>query len=318
VTVRLVPQAASGTGATSAAVTVPAFGRATLNIRALNQHGQPSAGMLVSSDVPVIAERVEYFGDGAGSGKFGAFVSPGFTTPGTTLRLAYASAGGTQQDKHGAVTAAGNQMYITVLNPSQSGPPVHATLTISDATGSVVGDPYTVSLAPATRQTIALSTLLGIHALSPCSVAIQASGAVEAEGAEYLGGSPNTGRHPGMVFPAVAATTTAYLPDVSTHLPSGAGVHRLVYVYGAAPRPIQLQVAYFGEAGRGPTATYTVPGGSILTIDVNSDTAHMSGRGPIGMSLAATPGSNGTFIAVTTGITADGLSALEGTAVTGP
>jgi hypothetical protein len=318
VTVLLAPQAASNTGAPGAEVTVPAYGRATVNIRALNQHGQSSVGMLVSSDVPVIAERVEYFGDGAGSGKVGAFVSPGFTTPGTTLRLAYASAGGTQPAKHGAATT-GDQMYVTVLNPSQSGLPVRATLTVSDATGSVVGTPYSVNLAPQTRQTIVLSTLLGTHALSPCSIAIQASGPVEAEGAQYVGGSPNTGHHPGMVFPAVAAaTTTAYLPDVSTHLPSGAGVHRLVYVYGAAAQPLQLQVAYFGEAGRGPTATYTVPGGGILTIDVNNDTAHLSGRGPLAMSLAATPGSNGTFIAVTTGISTDGLSALEGTAVTGP
>jgi hypothetical protein len=318
VTVLLAPQGAGSAGARRTMVVVPAAGRATVNIRALNQHGAASVGLLVGSDVPVVAERVEYFGDGAGSGKFGSVVSPGFTAPATSLRLAYGSSGGTQQDKHGVVTARGNQMYVTLLNPSQSGAPVRATVTIADAAGNVVGAPYTVSLAPATRQTVALNLLLGSAALSPFSVGIQASGPIEAEGTQYFGGSPNKGRHPGVVFPALAATArTAYFPDISTRLPGGAVVHRLVYVYAAATQPLQLQVAYFGQKGPGPTARYTAPGGGILTIDVNSDTAGISGRGPIGMSISVAPGSTGTFLATMTGITSDGLSALEGTALTG-
>lgn len=92
VSILLAPVAASASGAKTVTLTVPALSRTTVNVRTSNaDSAAKSVGMIISSDQPIVPERVIYFGDGSGSGKFGSTVSGGVTTSGAHLRVAYAS-----------------------------------------------------------------------------------------------------------------------------------------------------------------------------------------------------------------------------------
>ena len=106
--------------------------------------------MLTSSDQPIVPERVLYFGDGAGSGTFGATVSSGFVGGAQQLYLAYGSSGGLA----GGTQATGNHAFVTLLNPSTSGPPLQVRATFTDASGQRLGTPRAVSMAAGTRQAI--------------------------------------------------------------------------------------------------------------------------------------------------------------------
>ena len=95
VSILLAPQADTAAGAKTLTLTVPALSRSTANIRSLNQAGSAkSVGMLISSDQPIVPERVLYFGDGAGSGKFGSTVSSGSAGGAQQIYLAYGTSGG--------------------------------------------------------------------------------------------------------------------------------------------------------------------------------------------------------------------------------
>ena len=74
--------------------------------------------MLITSDKPIVPERVLYFGDGAGSGKFGSTVSRGSAAPVTRIAL---PTGDPAPDGAGT-QAAGNQEFITLLNPTTTAP----------------------------------------------------------------------------------------------------------------------------------------------------------------------------------------------------
>ena len=95
VTILLAPQAISAAGARHLTLTVPPLSRVTPNIRALNltSPAKPVA-KLVSSDVPLVAERVIYFGEGVGSGKFGSTVSAGIGQGSRDLHIAIGRSGG--------------------------------------------------------------------------------------------------------------------------------------------------------------------------------------------------------------------------------
>ena len=270
VTVQLAPQAGSATGAKSTTLTVPAQGRTTQSIRALYTSGSvPSVGMIVTSTQPVIAERVEYFGDGVGSGKFGSTVAGGIsTTPaGSTFSLPYGTSGGSSAGTGGRINPLTDQEYITLLNPSTSGGSVRVTASFYDATGKTITSttPISATVAPGTRQTILANAAVGTGAAGPFSVLLQGSGGnFIAEGAQYFGGSPNVGTHPGVVVPAVStASTDGFLSDLSTQLPDGSsGVNRTVYLYNPGTSQITVSGTYLGGSTQGfgpsPTPTSTV------------------------------------------------------------
>jgi len=313
VTILLAPQAASSAGAKTLTLTVPPTSRTTANIRALNLDGSAkSVAMVISSDQPIVPERVIYFGDGAGSGKFGSTVNSGITTPSTQLRIAYASSGGTAANSTGVVTAAGNQEFITLLNPSTAGNPVQVTATFFGANGSSIGQAASVAVAPGTRQTIIANTALGAAAVSQFSVVLNATGPIEAESAQYFNGSPNVGKHPGVVFPALSTSyTDVFFSDLSTQLADNTAVDRMVFLYNPGTVSIGVSATYFGSTASTATASYTVPAGGIISADVGTDTGANIPPGPVGAEFKLTTGSAGTFIAYATGRTADGLLAVE-------
>jgi hypothetical protein len=312
VTILLAPQAASSAGARMLHLTVGALSRATADIRALNAgNSVKSVGMIINSDQPIVAERVEYFGDGAGSGKFGSTVSRGISVATTQLRIAYGASGGAVPDAQGRLQAVGNQQYITLLNPNTTGAPIQVTATFNDSTGRPAGQPVTVNVAPGTRQTIATNPALGVSAINPFSVMLSATGPIEAEAAQYYGGSPNSGFHPGAAFPALPnGAADSFLSDLSTLLPDGVFVKRTVFLYNPGATPIQVAATYYSGSGASAHANYSVPASGITTVNVNQDIQPSLTPGPIGAEFTVTGGA-GRVIVYAVGQTVDNLSVTE-------
>ena len=310
VTILLAPQAASAQDAKTLTLTVPAQSRATANIRALNQSGSAkSVGMLITSDQPIVPERVLYYGDGSGSGKFGSTVSSGSATPATRLYLAYGSSGGLATG--GTAQATGNQAFITLLNPSIGGATVQVTATFFSAAGQQLGSPQLVSVAPGTRQTIVVNPVLGAAAVTPFSAVLSASGPIEAESAQYYGGSPNVGKHPGVAFPLQAAGSgTAVLSNLETSLLDGTSLQRTVYLYNPGTAPVQVAATYYGGNGATAQTTASVPAHGVTTVDVTQDAGLSLPAGALGAQFTVS-GGGGTVIAYAVGTTADGFSATE-------
>jgi len=315
VLIRLAPQATSGSNARTVTLTVPPLSRATANIRALNQGGKAtSVAMIVSSDQPVVAERVEYFGSGAGSGKFGSTVSLGQTSPAQQLRIAYGSSGGAQLVK-GKLQPVGDQDYITLLNPSTNlvAAPVQVTVGFSDSSGHTLGQPVVVAVAPGTRQTVGANVTIGTRAAGPFSVSLSASGPIVAESAQYFGGSPNIGSTPGVAFPAYsAALLDGLLSELSTSSASGAPINRQVFLYNPNGAPLQMTATYFGANGTLRQASYSVPASGIAVVNVNQGATGLP-AGPLGAEFKLNGGSGG-FVAYAVGKTTDGRSATEDSA----
>lgn len=313
VTVTLAPQAASAVGARVLTIMVPAQSRRTANIRALNlSNPVKSVGMVVSSTVPIVAERVEYFGDGAGSGKFGSIVSPGIPAPATQVRFPVLSSGGTAGQSQGPSEAVGDQAYITILNPATAGSPVQVAAAFTNASGAAIGSPVTVDVPPGTRQTIAVNAVLGSTPFGPVSAVLNASGPIDAEAAQYAGGSPNASLHPGIGFAGSATSTTgAALTDLATILNDGTPVQRTLFLFNPTALSEQIAARYVGPGGTVADSTYTVTAGGILTISVNQDTQSIGTANVLGVELRVVTPASGGFLAASAGVTIDGLSVTE-------
>ena len=313
VQVLLAPQAASSIGARTLTLTVPAFGRATSNIRALNSgNNARSVGMIVNSNLPIVAERVEYFGDGVGSGKFGSFVSHGLVAGGSQFRIAYGTSGGSAPGALGTPQPVGDQEYVTLLNPSLTGAAVQVSVGFTDATGRQLITPVSAIVAPGTRQTIVANKVLGPSAVGPFSISIAtANGSIEAESAQYFGGSPNVGLHPGVAYLAVGgATTDAFLSELSTQQLDLTPINRSIYLYNPNAQSISVSATYAGATTATASNTYTVPGNGITVVNVNTDTGPTIPAGPIAAELKSIGGTAG-FVAVALGKSTDSLSATE-------
>jgi hypothetical protein len=310
VRVTLAPQSESAVGASTLTLSVPPRGRATANIRALNAGSARSVGMLVTSTLPIVAERVEYFGDGAGSGKFGSTVSLGIPVPADTLHVAYGTSGGVVPISPGVPQPVGDQEYITLLNPGAGGAQV--TARVADALGRPVAAPVEVSVAPGTRRTVVLNAVLG-RAAGPVSVTLTSSQPIEAEAAQYYGGSPNIGAHPGVALPALdAPARDLFLTDLGSRLLDGTAVSHVIYLYNPGADAMQVTAIYFGGSGATVQRTYGVPAGGITAVLADQDVQATFPAGPLGAELQITGATGGVF-AVSIGRTAGGLSATAET-----
>jgi hypothetical protein len=300
-TVTLAPQGVALAHPRALTFTVPALSRSTTNVTALNAGDTAkSVGMVVAGNRPIVAERVLYFGDGSGSGKFGATVSGGIAGPAKVLGLV--ASGGASQN------------FLTLLNPAPSGASVSVTASVSDAAGQAVGAPTTLTVAPGTRQTFTLPQAAGVTG-GPAGILLNATGPIAAEAVQYYGGSPNVGDHPGVVYPAQgAAAHTVYVPDVSTSLADSTPITRTVYLYNPGATPITVDGFYLGSAGASAEVPYTVPAAGITTVNVNADSALPTG--PIGAVFTVTTDS-GALVASSLGLTADGKSATESVGIPG-
>jgi hypothetical protein len=300
VQVTLAPQATSGGARPSTTITLAPLSRSTVNVRALAAgRSTKSVGLLVTSSTPIVAERVEYFGAGVGSDKAGTTVSNGSTVAALTL------------DEPATVLGAGDQHYLTLLNPATTGNPVSVQVQYAGPDGQILGH-TTVQVAPAARQTIASAGMLG-SAQVTFSVVLTATGPIAAEAAQYTGGSPNTGMHPGFDTPAVpGAQALQYLPNLSTQLADQTAVNRTLTLFNPGTADTTVAVSYFGVTGTPVQTSYTVPAGGIVTASVNQAAGSALPAGPLAAVLRVLDGNAGV-VASSVGVTAGGHSVLQTT-----
>jgi hypothetical protein len=290
---------------------VPARSRATTNIRALNlDNPYKSVGLIINSDVPIVPERVEYFGAGSGSAKFGSSVSGGFTGGSSTLYVPYGSYGGR--------VANGDQDFITVLNPGKQTTPIMVTANFVDASGRALGNPARVSVPAGARRTIAASQVLGALKVGLFSVLLHASGPVEAEAAQYYGGSPNVGAHPGVAVAAQpVGLASGYVSDLSTALEDGTVIGRTLYLFNPGASLVRLNTTFYGGAGHTTSKAYGVPARGIMAVSVGHATQSAFQPGQIGAKVTTTSGTTGAFMAIGIGTSGDGRSVTGDVAVSG-
>jgi hypothetical protein len=225
------------------------FGRYTLNLRAALPNRSFSTRLDASG--PVVAERVEYWGDGAGSAKFGAGVKPGVSVPVPTWYFGY-----------GAILG-GDQAFLSVLNPNNKA--VRVTATYLNGTGSPAGR-TTITVGPGVRATLKLNQLLGKSPHSPIGTIVSAGLPIVAEEAQYIGGSPNVGQHAGASIEGRTITATRWT--------FAAGDTRSFqeneYVLNPSSKPTTLSVTFYGADGQVISASYLVKPRRVITIAANA------------------------------------------------
>ena len=336
VTITLLPRA--GTSPVTVTASLAPLSRYTLNVRSALPNRSLSA--VVRASVPVVAERVLYWGDGSGSAKFGADTKPGVPTAGRSYQFAYTS------------VASGDQPFLTVLNPAGLTAPAAASVTIlaaySDATGRVVGQ---VSQAVASGQRITVTPPATVSTTLALATTLTASGPVVAEQAQYVGGSPNVGSHAGFALlgrtPAMAwqfangdtsgspvsvtgpITFSGALPSspltsttpltqttpVSGTAPSpGSGLalassmRETVYLYNPGNQATNVVGTYYTPVGLPVFAVYDLRAHGLLAVDPS--TTRGLAAGIHGSSFVSPPGGS-PFVAVQV------LRSLDGRVVLG-
>jgi hypothetical protein len=283
-TVTLYPAAGQGKPDVIAASLVP-FARYTLNLR--SAFPGKSFSTVLSADHPVVAERVEYWGDGSGSAKFGAGVKPGISSPGTNWYFGYASILG------------GDQSFVSVLNPGAQA--AHLTATVFDGAG-VASQKLQLTVQPGQRGNMLLHTLLASLGRSPVAIHIASDVPVVAEEAEYFGGSPNIGSHAGASIEGrqFAASSWGFASgNTSTDQESE-------YILNPSSSATTVTATFYGADGQVVSVPYVVPAGQVVTVSANAVKGlHAGAHGSIWLS------SNGVSVVVDQVLRGtDGRSAL--------
>jgi hypothetical protein len=278
-------------------IPVPANGRVTENIRRdYLAVPEKSVGMIVTSDQPVVAERVEYWGDGNGSAKFGADTEPGMAGAAKQYFFAYGS------------NANGDESYVTVINPAavvNGVPPSDATVLVSffDASGNPLGS-KSITVSPQTRETVVVNNVIA-PVSGPFYTAVSSDQPIFVERPQYIGGSPNSGSHPGLI-PAgsPAGVTSVLFPNVNTGTASGTPINETVYLLNTGASSITVNGTYYDPNGQNVSVAYTVPSGKVVVVNVNADAGNL----PVGPLGAQYTSANGAFVAARVANTPDGLT----------
>jgi hypothetical protein len=284
--------AAAGSKPAVVNASLPPFGRYTLNLRSAFP-GKSFSTTLTASG-PVVAERVQYWGDGVGSAKFGAGVKPGVPTPGTNWYFGYASILG------------GDQVFMSILNPNTQ--PAKVTAHFFDGTGQDTAT-SAITVGPGQRGTMALHDLLKTSTHSPVAVELTSTLAVVAEEAQYFGASPNVGSHPGSDIEgnfAPAARWSFAAGNTSVD-------KEYEYVLNPGSTATILTGTFYGSDGQVVSASYPIPAHTVVTISANAVPGLHKG---VHGSVWTTKGNAGVVVVqVLRGI--DGRSALASQGVTG-
>ena len=234
-------------------VSVPANGQVTVNVRAqynlLSPNGSKSVGAQVTSDQPIAVDRAMYWGDGDGSGKYGYSLGSGISTPASTQYFAFLP------------TSDGSQSFVTVLNPSGSSTIV--TLNLLSQSGSTVKSVSASVNANARYTFVVPSILAGAGAISGGLVSSQTP--VVAEAGLYFGGSPNIGRHPGIVVQGSNGSQVGARANVF----SGGGE---LHIFNPGTSSIRVQVQLGTVSGTSTVSDITLAGQATKVITLTSGT----------------------------------------------
>ena len=228
---------------------LPPFGRYTLNLRGALPG--KSFSTTVTGTGPIVAERVEYWGDGAGSAKFGAGVKPGVSTPGTNWYFGYASVLG------------GDQSFISLLNPNTQAAKV--TARFFDGTGKDTAT-TSVNVPPGQRATLALQNLRGKNPHSPLALQLTSPLPVVAEEAQYFQGSPNIGTHTGAALEGRGAPSNRW----SFASGNTAATNEFEYVFNPSTRATVITGTFLGTDGQVVSASYPIAARTVVTIAANA------------------------------------------------
>jgi hypothetical protein len=304
-TVTFLPPGTPAASPLQVSFTVPAMGRDTQNIRRLYlpflpagvaaAGGGQSIGMLVTSSAPIVAERVEYWGDGSGSAKFGASAKPGATAPQTQYIFAYGSnPGATPSGTLGPAQSANDESYITVINPGAAGGS-DATVLVKfyDSTGTFIGS-KSITVSPQTRETVVVNQVIPVLS-GPYYAIVTSDLPVFAEKPNYVGGSPNSGSHPGFDPSGTPAGIQSVLfPNVNTGTASGTAIVETVFLVNTSAQPETIVGTYYTPGGATTQVAYTVNPGALRVVNVNADAGNLP-VGPLGAQY--TTGFGGQFVA---------------------
>jgi hypothetical protein len=228
---------------------LPPFGRFTLNLRTVLPG--KSFSMSVVASQPIVAERVEYWGAGAGSAKFGAGVKPGVSSPGKVWYFGYSAVLG------------GDQSFLSVLNPTSQTANVKAS--VFDGTGNTSRS-VTIAVPPGQRGTFLLHTLFGAANHSPLAIRLDSNVNITAEEAQYYGGSPNTGTHTGASIEGRQFTSTRWTfasGNTATYQESE-------YVLNPSATAAKIGATFYGVDGQVVSVTYAVPAQRVISIAANA------------------------------------------------
>jgi hypothetical protein len=260
--------------------------------------------MVVTSDQPVVAERVLYFGEGEGSGKFGATALAGLSTPASQFLFT----GGSRPGADAANATAANQTandesYLTIVNPNPGTGHAMVTAWFTDTNGASLGS-QTIPVAAGTRSTIVVNDIIK-PVKGPYAVGVSSTQPIFVEQPQYFGGSPNVGRHPGVTAAgAPGGAGTVLFPSVATAAADGTPMSQTVFLLNTGSSPVSVTGTYYASSGRTAAVSYTVGAGRTLTVDVNADTAGLP-HGALGAQYTAGAGS---LVALRIGNTADRLA----------
>lgn len=237
--VRFLPT--SGTPPPPVSYTVPAGGRLSVNVRSAylrlaGPHAPKSIALLVGSDQPIAADRVLYWGDGAGSGKFGYEVAPGVAAGSGSLVFP------------GLLRTGANEPYITVLNPGDAR--AYLQIVFRSATNHVLVS-YTATVAPQARLTVPVRTVLPSFS-GIVSATLNATAPVVAEAPLYFGGSPNRGSHPGIDVLGYEGSAVSAIAGLD-------GRDASIYLFNPGATPLTVNGTVGTPGGRGTQISIVVP-----------------------------------------------------------
>jgi hypothetical protein len=221
-------------------------------------------GVVITSAQPIVAERELYWGTGSGRMKPGADVSPGATTSVTLAHFAYAS------------TLAGDQAVLSFVNPCSKRPRCDAQVKVSvySAIGMRVGSvQLKVQARSIATQSISRLVVSGVYALT-----VQSSLPIVTELAQYVGGPPATGVHPGFVALGMQGGTAL---SASGYEATTARI--LVRVFNpTAGRMVVRVTGLLGSAGPALTPDSTVAPNASLELALPIAAAALKGAGQSG------------------------------------
>jgi len=276
------------------AVSVPGNSRVTVPIRArLASSGITHFGMLVNSNVPVAAERVEYYGDGVGSGKYGAATKPAGTTPFRQYIFASDVAGFPSGGGNAAIGTGSDLSEVDIVNPGAASAG-SATVTVSffAKSGAPINSQQ-VQVDGGTRETIRVNDVVGTQA-DVFSVVVTSDKPVYVEKPVFFGGDPSLGGAHAVANASgsPAGLTSVAFPYLDTTSSSGSAISQTVFLYNPGATAITVRGTY-ASAAQTVVKTYSVAPNSITTVNVNVDAASLP-KGGLGGFFQIVQQGNGT------------------------
>ncbi|MGH2345458.1 MAG: DUF5719 family protein, partial [Chloroflexota bacterium] len=294
-------------------ISVPANSRYTEAIRkALTSSGITQFGLAINSTTPVAIERVEYYGDGIGSAKYGADTKPAVAGMGFRQYIFGADYGTAPSTGGTPGVGTGNDLSeVDLINPgAAAGGSATVTVSFFAPDGSPINSQQ-VQVDGGTRDTVSVNDVVGTQA-NVFSVVVTSDKPILAELPIFFGGDPSKGGQFAAANPAgsPAGLTSVAFPNLSTTattaLSGTTAISQTVNLYNPGAVTITVRGIYVSGT-HAVNKTYTVAPNSITSVNVNTDAAGLP-AGPIGgifQIVQAGAGHSDSFVAALTTNTPD-------------